>query len=474
MTWRIRRAVATGLPSSLTATIPASFIAAISARASPLLPTEAAPIGQTRTLPAAAARSTMERVTEALSFTGCVFGMQQTAVNPPRAAERVPVSMVSDISWPGSRRWQCRSMKPGATMRPVASNVSASGADRLAPILAMRAPSSSTSFVASVFVAGSSTRPFLISNIRSFLPGTSFASSDLGRWRRFHSRAADEMVKQGHAYGEAVGDLFEHAGLRAVGNRAINFQAANHGPGMQHQRAGPRELQALRRELVAQNIFLGGERGFVQALGLHAQGDDHVRAVESFFDARNAANVGRQSFQFARHPHRGTTQSDAYAKFAEQVNIGSRHAAVQHVAEDGEIPAFELALAVADGERIEQRLGGMLMRAVAGVDDGNTEAVGNKFRRAGRTMADDDAVGAHGFERAHGVEKRFAFFQAGCFGLEIHGVRAQSGRSGGEADARARGIFEEGECDSLAAQGGQFFQRMTLKFLERLGLIENK
>ena len=85
-----------GLPSSLTATIPAFFIAAISASASPLLPTEAAPMGQTRTAAEAAARSTMPRVTEALSFTGCVFGMQQTAVNPPRAAARVPVSIVSD------------------------------------------------------------------------------------------------------------------------------------------------------------------------------------------------------------------------------------------------------------------------------------------------------------------------------------------------------------------------------------------
>ena len=46
----------------------------------------------------------MNRVTLALSFTGFVFGMQQTAVNPPRAAERVPVAIVSEFSCPGSRR----------------------------------------------------------------------------------------------------------------------------------------------------------------------------------------------------------------------------------------------------------------------------------------------------------------------------------------------------------------------------------
>ena len=186
--------MATGLPSSLTATIPASFIAAISARASPLLPMEAAPMGQTRTLPAAAARSTIPRVIEALSFTGCVLGMQQTAVKPPRAAERVPVSIVSDISWPGSRRWQWRSMKPGATIMPAASKISASGAARFVPIFAMRGPSIKTSCVASVLLAGSRTRPFLISNIRSFL-GLRFIR------RRLDGRAADEMVEQGHADG---------------------------------------------------------------------------------------------------------------------------------------------------------------------------------------------------------------------------------------------------------------------------------
>ena len=89
-------------------------------------------------------------------------------------------------------------------------------------------------------------------------------------------------------------------------------------------------------------------------------------------------------------------------------------------------------------------------------------------------MTDDDSIGAHGFERAYCVQQRFAFLQAGRFGLEIHGVRAEASRGGGEADARAGGIFEEGQRDRLAAQGGQFFQGMTLKFLERFGLVENK
>ena len=161
-----------GFPSSETATMPASFIPAISEIASPLLPTDAAPIGHTRTLPVAFARSRINRVTEALSFTGLVFGMQQTAVNPPRAAARVPVSIVSDDSCPGSRRCACKSINPGATIRPAASNTSAPGTACRLPGCATSAilsPSIRMSRGASVFVAGSITRPFLITSIGRFL-----------------------------------------------------------------------------------------------------------------------------------------------------------------------------------------------------------------------------------------------------------------------------------------------------------------
>ncbi len=54
---------------------------------------------------------------------GEVFGMQQTAVNPPLAAASVPVAIVSFSSKPGSRRWQCRSMNPGETTMPLAERI---------------------------------------------------------------------------------------------------------------------------------------------------------------------------------------------------------------------------------------------------------------------------------------------------------------------------------------------------------------
>ncbi len=64
-------------------------------------------------------------------------------------------------------------------------------------------------------------------------------------------------------------------------------------------------------------------RRLVDALGLHAQDDDHVGAGERFFDSRLAANIRRETFELARHPHRRAAESDARAEFAEQMNIRS-------------------------------------------------------------------------------------------------------------------------------------------------------
>ena len=88
--------------------------------------------------------------------------MQHTDVNPPAAAARDPLSIVSACSNPGSRRCTCMSMNPGATIIPVASNTSALGDDRFGATPAIRPSTISTSATRSVFDAGSITLPFLM------------------------------------------------------------------------------------------------------------------------------------------------------------------------------------------------------------------------------------------------------------------------------------------------------------------------
>ena len=51
----------------------------------------------------------------------------------------------------------------------------------------------------------------------------------------------------------------------------------------------------------------------------------------------------------------------------------------------------------------------MLVRAVAGVDDTRGKSLGEKLRRASRTVPQDDEVGVIGLEDFRGVLECFAF-----------------------------------------------------------------
>src|ERR1700726_4246820 len=112
----------------------------------------------------------------------------------------------------------------------------------------MRSPSSRMSRGASTPLVGSITRPLLISSMGRILS-----------LEGVH-RAGGHQEKQPHADRGSIGDLFQHAGLRAVGTSGINFETPDYGAGMQHERIGPRQAQALRCELVLQDVLIERER----------------------------------------------------------------------------------------------------------------------------------------------------------------------------------------------------------------------
>ena len=89
--------------------------------------------------------------------------MQTTEVNPPRAAAAVPVAMVLLAVWPGSRRCTCKSIRPGQTTSPSASDaLDVRGGLRDGPCADggnFSVLESSTSAMASRRLAGSMTRP---------------------------------------------------------------------------------------------------------------------------------------------------------------------------------------------------------------------------------------------------------------------------------------------------------------------------
>jgi len=80
-------------------------------------------------------------------------------------------------------------------------------------------------------------------------------------------------------------------------------------------------------------------------------------------------------------------------------DVRARHPAVQDVAADRHGQPAEPALASADRQRVEQGLGRVLVAAVAGVDDGAIDLLGQEMNRPRFGMADDQHVGVHRVQR---------------------------------------------------------------------------
>ena len=118
---RMSNGSCTPLPSSVNNVTPASRSSLYGANACPARPTVMQPDGTTSHSPARTPCERTNSTTIRESCEGSVLGIATTAVNPPKAAALLPVSMVSDSSRPGSRRCTWRSTKPGETMQPVAS-----------------------------------------------------------------------------------------------------------------------------------------------------------------------------------------------------------------------------------------------------------------------------------------------------------------------------------------------------------------
>src|SRR5689334_17740641 len=144
--------------------------------------------------------------------------MQQTDVNPPAAAARDPLSIVSACSNPGSRRCTCMSMKPGATIRPPASKTCALGDERSGATAATRPSTIRTSAMWSVCVAGSITRPFLMT---------------------IDMRLSNHLFQHRHPDRDAVLDLIQNDRTLEVGDLARKLPPAIDGAGVHHDGVRP-------------------------------------------------------------------------------------------------------------------------------------------------------------------------------------------------------------------------------------------
>src|SRR3546814_7777743 len=90
----------------------------------------------------------------------------------------------------------------------------------------------------------------------------------------------------------------------------------------------------------------------------------------------------------------------------------------------------------------------MLVTAVARVEHGAVDLVGDELHRARGRMADDDRVGAHRVQRHRGVDQRFALLHARLRGVHVDDVGAEPLARDLEGEERAGRIFRSEEHTS--------------------------
>ena len=197
---------------------------------------------------------------------------------------------------------------------------------------------------------------------------------------------------------------------------------------------------------------------------LNAEKVDDIGGLENIVDV--VADLHAQLFKAFRHEGRGADKRDVRSEFEEPEDVRSGDATEKNVPDDRDIEAFDPAEFFADGEDVEQALGGMLVGAVSGVDDARVEAFGEELRGARRAVAEDDNVRPESLEVEGGVFEGLTLLEARGGGRDIDHIRTET--HGGDLERRAGACawLDEEVNKRLAAKGRDFLQAPLTDSLE--------
>ena len=214
------------------------------------------------------------------------------------------------------------------------------------------------------------------------------------------------------------------------------------------------------------------EEAAPHALGLHAEQHDDVGPRDRVFDRRGGAHAELRHLR--QHQRGRPAPADFGAEGPQQPQVRPEHPAVQQVADDRDPEPLEPALAIADGERVEQGLRGVLVHAVAGVDDAGPAQPRGQVSGPGGLVPEDDDVGGHRLEVAQRVGQGLALRDARPGGRDVDGVGAQALLGDLERGAGAGARLEEQVHDGVPAQGRHLLDRPRADLLHGLGGVENQ
>ena len=209
--------------------------------------------------------------------------------------------------------------------------------------------------------------------------------------------------------------------MRGVSDFRGELDPAVDGPWVHDERNLFESLQAVHRNAVAVVVLADGwKKCPVHALVLHAEHVGHVGPCQGIVDVGNHFDselVNRPRNQSGRTAH-----CDVRSQFLQSKDVAERHPRVQDVTYNDDVLAFEASDALLHGKCVQKGLGGVLVGAVAGVDDVCRHAIRQKLRNPRVCMANDHDVHFHREDVVDGVGQGFALFYRRIRGREVHDV----------------------------------------------------
>ena len=201
--------------------------------------------------------------------------------------------------------------------------------------------------------------------------------------------------------------------MRAIHHGRVNFDTAVDRARVHHDGIRFGQLQLFGREAEAFEILLTRrEQGAAHAFVLQTQGDHHIAIFDAFFQVMkhlhtHLRHVGWDQSLRAHHANFGAAQG------GERMNVGARHARVQHVTHNGHREVGEIFFVVTYGVHVQQTLRGVCVSAVTSIDHVHMRChvLCNEVGRARLGVANHKNIGRHGRQIGDGVEQGFTF---GC------------------------------------------------------------
>ena len=183
--------------------------------------------------------------------------------------------------------------------------------------------------------------------------------------------------------------------------------------------------------------------------------------------------VGAKPLDAGREEGGGGDQAHLGAELLEQQQVGARHPGMGNIARDRHHQAFDPLEAAADGQGIEQRLGRVLVLAVAGIDDGAGHLARQQLGGTRSMVAHDQQVRLHGVEGHGGVEQGLALRHRGGTDRHVHDIGAEplAGELEGALGA-GRGLEEQVDLGA-AGQHRLLLADLPVELDIAVGEIEN-